>query len=83
MRDVARSDVWKRHTYASTLISAGESVTVVSKRLGHASAVETLETYSHLWPDSDEYTISVLDAAYARHVESTTECVFGVSRLTP
>lgn len=56
-----------RHTYASTLIEAGESVTVVSKRLGHASAVETLGTYAHMWPDSEGRTVEVLDAAFARH----------------
>lgn len=66
-----------RHTYASMLIEAGESVTVVSKRLGHASPVETLETYSHLWPDSDEHTVAVLDAAFARHA---ADCVPDVSR---
>lgn len=65
-----------RHGYASMLIEAGESVTVVSKRLGHASAVETLETYSHMWSDSDEHTVSVLDAAAERHLIGVT----GVSR---
>ncbi len=55
-----------RHTYASLLIEAGESVKVVSARLGHASAVETLETYAHLWPDSDEYTVAALNATYER-----------------
>ena len=42
-----------RHYYASLLIRHGESVKVVQKRLGHKSAVETLDTYSHLWPDSE------------------------------
>ncbi len=37
-----------RHYYASLLIQHGESVKVVQKRLGHKSAVETLDTYSHL-----------------------------------
>jgi integrase len=41
-----------RHTYASLLIKHGESVKVVQKRLGHSSAAITLDTYSHLWPDS-------------------------------
>lgn len=68
-----------RHSYASLLIEAGESVTVVSKRLGHASANETLSTYSHLWPDSDERTVSVLDAAHARHAERVT----AVSQRSP
>jgi len=45
-----------RHYYASLLIRHGESVKVVQARLGHASAVETLDTYSHLWPDSDDRT---------------------------
>jgi hypothetical protein len=29
---------------------------VVQARLGHASASETLDTYSHLWPDSEDCT---------------------------
>ncbi|MFE2558897.1 tyrosine-type recombinase/integrase [Streptomyces sp. NPDC059352] len=45
-----------RHTYASLLIKHGESVKVVQKRLGHASAAITLDTYSHLWPDSASTT---------------------------
>ena len=45
-----------RHYYASLLIRHGESVKVVQARLGHASASETLDTYSHLWPDSDDTT---------------------------
>lgn len=38
-----------RHYYASLLIRRGESVKTVQARLGHASATETLDTYSHLW----------------------------------
>ncbi len=34
-----------RHYYASVLIEAGESVKVIQARLGHKSAVETLDTY--------------------------------------
>lgn len=51
-----------RHYYASLLIRHGESVKVVQERLGHASASETLDTYSHLWPDSDERTREAIDA---------------------
>jgi site-specific recombinase XerD len=54
-----------RHTYASTLIHAGLSVRAVQSRLGHASATETLDTYSHLWPDSDDDTRRAVDAAFA------------------
>lgn len=54
-----------RHHYASVLIAGGESVKVVQARLGHASAVETLKTYAHLWPDDDERTRSVVEAAWS------------------
>lgn len=52
-----------RHYYASLLIRHGESVKTVQARLGHASAVETLDTYSHLWPDSDDRTRDAIDSA--------------------
>jgi integrase len=51
-----------RHRYASLLIRHGESVKVVQARLGHASASETLDTYSHLWPDSDDRTRTAVDS---------------------
>jgi len=50
-----------RHYYASLLIRHGESVKVVQARLGHSSARETLDTYSHLWPDSDSTTRAAVD----------------------
>jgi hypothetical protein len=37
-------------------------VKTVQSRLGHASAVETLDTYSHLWPDSDDRTRDAIDS---------------------
>jgi integrase len=51
-----------RHYYASLLIRHGESVKTVQARLGHASAGETLDTYSHLWPDSDDRTREAIDS---------------------
>lgn len=53
-----------RHFYASLLIAHGCSVKAVQKRLGHQSALETLDTYSHLWPDSDDQTREAVDAAF-------------------
>ena len=50
-----------RHHYASLLIRHGESVKVVQSRLGHASASETLDTYSHLWPDFEDRTREAVD----------------------
>jgi integrase len=55
-----------RHYYASLLICHGESVKVVQKRLGHKSAVETLDTYSHLWPDSEDRTREAVDEVLGR-----------------
>ncbi len=52
-----------RHHYASLLIRHGESVKTVQARLGHASAAETLDTYSHLWPDSDDRTRDAVQGA--------------------
>ena len=63
-----------RHFYASLLIRYGESVKVVQMRLGHASAAETLDTYAHLWPDSEDRTRAAVDAVLG------TSCVTGVSR---
>jgi integrase len=54
-----------RHTHASFLISAGCSVKVVQERLGHATAAETLDTYSHLWPDDDDRSRQAVDNVLA------------------
>lgn len=59
-----------RHYYASLLIRYGESVKVVQARLGHASAVETLDTYSHLWPDSDDRTRDAVDSVLLAPADS-------------
>ena len=39
-----------RHTTATLMLSSGENPKIVSKRLGHASIVLTLDTYSHVLP---------------------------------
>jgi hypothetical protein len=50
-----------RHYYASLLIRHNESVRVVQALLGHASAAETLDIYSHLWPDPEDRTRVAVD----------------------
>lgn len=50
-----------RHYYASLLIAHGCTVKEVQARLGHASATETLDTYAHLWPDTDDRTRDAID----------------------
>lgn len=53
-----------RHFYASLLIASGASVKEVQARLGHKSATETLDTYSHLWPDAEHGTRAAIEAAF-------------------
>jgi integrase len=43
-----------RHYLASLLIDSGADVKKVQARLRHATARTTLDTYGHLWPDTDE-----------------------------
>lgn len=59
-----------RHYYASLLIRYGESVKVVQARLGHNSASETLDTYSHLWEDSDDRTRDAVDSVLLHRGDS-------------
>lgn len=38
---------------------------MIQARLGHASIVETMDTYGYLFPDANEETTRALDAHYA------------------
>jgi integrase len=55
--DVRMHDL--RHSFASNLVNAGQSIYVVSKLLGHTQ-VKTTQRYSHL---SDATLLSAMDAA--------------------
>lgn len=59
-----------RHYLASMLIASSADVKVVQARLRHASAKTTLDTYAHLWPDSDESTRTAIDAVMAARAAS-------------
>lgn len=67
-----------RHYYASLLIRHGESVKVVQSRLGHASAAETLDTYSHLWPEDEDRTREAVDAVLNAPDEDLAESSRGL-----
>lgn len=61
-RDLPRLTVHElRHTHASLLFEAGQSVKVVQERLGHASAQVTLNTYAHLLHDAQSRAAAALD----------------------
>lgn len=59
-----------RHYFASLLISSGTDVKVVQARLRHASAKTTLDTYGHLWPDTDDSTRAAVEAVMSARADS-------------
>jgi integrase len=52
-----------RHTHASALIAAGLDVVTISRRLGHANPTVTLNTYAHLFRNSDTVAAAAIEAA--------------------
>ena len=54
-----------RHTHASHLIDAGIDVVKISKRLGHASPLITLQVYAHLFRKRDDKSTAAINAAVA------------------
>lgn len=50
-----------RHSHASYLISQGVDIVSIAKRLGHSDIEQTLNTYSHLMPNSDEKIVDKLN----------------------
>lgn len=62
-----------RHYFASLLIASGADVKVVQARLRHASAKTTLDTYGHLWPDSDDSTRAAIEAVMAARAGSLAD----------
>ena len=55
-----------RHYFASLLIAHGADVKIVQARLRHGSAKTTLDTYGHLWPDSDDSTRTAVASVLRR-----------------
>jgi integrase len=52
-----------RHFYASALIRANLNPKVVQARLRHATIAETMDTYGHLFPDSEDLGPGAIEAA--------------------
>lgn len=50
-----------RHSHASLLINKGANPTIVAQRLGHSDIAMTLNTYSHMFPNSQKEIINLLD----------------------
>jgi hypothetical protein len=52
-----------RHTYASVLLDAGESIKALSEYPGHSDPGFTLPTYTHQLPSSETRTRKAIDDA--------------------
>lgn len=52
-----------RHSHVSYLINNGANIVAVSKRIGHASVEQTLNTYTHLFKETEDLLISISDKA--------------------
>ena len=50
-----------RHSCASFLLSQGIDVVTVSKRLGHSNVAQTLNTYAHVMPSSEQRSNTLID----------------------
>jgi integrase len=55
-----------RHTHASQLIASGMDVLTISRRLGHSSPTITLGVYGHLFNNSDDRAVQVMEAAFGK-----------------
>jgi len=60
-----------RHTFASMLIPAGESLAYVKAQLGHSSISITVDTYGHLIPGTNKAAVDRLDDATRRNPGAT------------
>nr|WP_258193292.1 tyrosine-type recombinase/integrase [Streptomyces sp. MA5143a] len=59
-----------RHTYASIILEAGESVVTLARWLGHSSPTITLDCYAHFMPEAGGKGRSAIDALLSRPSEA-------------
>ena len=57
-----------RHTAASLLVSAGANVKAVQRHLGHATATQTLDRYTHLFPEDLEAVAERLEGVWRSQI---------------
>ena len=51
-----------RHSHASLLINGNMNIKLKSSRLGHSDVPETLNTYTHMFPDQRTVCVNYLDS---------------------
>ncbi|MDW7771252.1 MAG: tyrosine-type recombinase/integrase, partial [Desulfobulbaceae bacterium] len=59
LRNIRFHDI--RHTYASLLLSNGESPQYVKEQMGHHSIQITVDIYGHMIPSSNRDAVNLLD----------------------
>ncbi|MGW4090077.1 tyrosine-type recombinase/integrase [Nocardia sp. NPDC004750] len=72
-----------RHYLASMLIASGANIKVVQARMRHANAKTTLDTYGHLWPDTDESTRQAISGVIAERVDSVKPTAYSLRTQRP
>jgi integrase len=50
-----------RHSYATWLLDAGADIRWVQRQLGHASILQTVDTYGHIQVERHEHVVEALD----------------------
>lgn len=60
IREMRLHDI--RHTYASILLSRGESPVYVKEQMGHSSIQMTVDIYGHLIPSSNRGAVNQFDS---------------------
>lgn len=50
-----------RHSHASLLANNGVNILEISRRLGHSNIEQTLNTYSHFYPQEEDKALSILN----------------------
>ncbi len=53
-----------RHTHATLLLKKGVHPKIVAERLGHSSVKITLDTYSHVLPDTQAEAVKAMEKVF-------------------
>lgn len=62
-----------RHTFGSLLINGNVSARVIADRLGHSTTKTTLDTYSHVYNESEARAMQAVDIALFKDKKATPQ----------
>lgn len=69
-----------RHSHASLLINGNMNIKLISTRLGHSDVSETLNTYTHMFPDQRSICVNYLDSIIKNTSKSGHELDIATNR---